>query len=145
MFAVDWVQLKDGAYFGGGGSSNDDYPYIGTDLLAVANGTVVRTRDGMPNETPGEPRRYVKKAEDYIGNSVVIKIGPNGYAVYGHMLAGSIKVKVGDKVRTGGVVGKLGNSGNSTAGHLHFVAINSPDFLTRTSIPVRHQPMDPAG
>ena len=85
MFAVDWVQLKDGAYFTGDAPSNDDYSYTGTDLLAVANGTVVRTRDGMPNETPGEPPKYVKKGDDYIGNSVVIKNSANRYAVYGHM------------------------------------------------------------
>jgi hypothetical protein len=135
MFAVDWVQLQNGTYFTGDGSTNGDYPYIGADELAVANGTVVKTRDGMPNETPNEPPQYVKTADDYIGNSVVIKIRPNRYAVYGHMLAGSITVKVGDRVKTGDIVGKLGNSGNSTAAHLHFVVIDSPDFVTATSIP----------
>ncbi|MDT7576546.1 MAG: hypothetical protein QOH17_2879 [Pseudonocardiales bacterium] len=32
-------------------------------------------------------------------------------------------------------MGKLGNSGNSTAAHLHFVITDGPDFLTATSIP----------
>lgn len=135
MFAVDWVQIKNGTYFTGDGSTNGDYPYIGSDELAVADGTVVKTRDGLPNETPGELPKYVKTADDYVGNTVVIKIGPNRYAVYGHMLAGSITVKVGDQVKAGDVVGKLGNSGNSTAAHLHFVVLDSPDFVTATSIP----------
>lgn len=136
MFAVDWVQLKDGAFFSGDGTANADYAYLGADLLAVAKGTVVKVRDGLPNETPQQlPPQYVKKGEDYIGNSVVLQIAPDRYAIYGHLDPGSVAVKVGDRVKAGDVVGKLGNSGNSTAAHLHFVIADSPDFLTATSIP----------
>ena len=135
MFAVDWVQLKDGAFFSGDGSSNADYPYIGADLLAVARGTVVKVRDGLPNETPQAPPQNVKKGEDYIGNSVVVQIAPDRFAIYGHLDPGSVAVKVGDRVKAGDVVGKLGSSGNSTAAHLHFVVTDGPDFLTATSIP----------
>ena len=135
MFAVDWVQLKDGAFFSGDGSANADYAYIGADLLAVARGTVVKVRDGLPDETPQTLPQYVKKGEDYIGNSVVVQIAPDRYAIYGHLEPGSVAVKVGDRVKAGDVVGKLGNSGNSTAAHLHFVVADGPDFLTATSIP----------
>lgn len=135
MFAVDWVGLANESIFTGDGSSNADYPYLGSDLLAVARGTVVKTRDGLPNETPFAPPKYVKTGQDYIGNSVVIQIAPNRYAIYGHIDPGTVAVKVGDRVKTGDVVGKLGNSGNSTSAHLHFVIADSPDFLTATSIP----------
>jgi hypothetical protein len=60
--------LPNGHRSSGEGDTNDDYTYIGTDLLAVADGTVVKARDGLPNETPGQPPANVKVGEDYIGN-----------------------------------------------------------------------------
>ena len=45
---------------------------------------------------------------------------------YMHMKKGSIKVKVGDNVRKGQVIGSMGSTGNSTARHLHF-DISYPD------------------
>ncbi len=89
----------------------------------------------MPNETPGRPPANVRSGPDYIGNTVVVQIAPDRYATYGHMDPGSIAVTVGDQVKAGDVVGRLGNSGNSTAAHLHFVVTDGPDFLVSTSIP----------
>ncbi len=88
-----WHELRDhnvNPRHTGDGSSNADYPYLGTDVLAVANATVVKTRDGMPNEQPfAQPAKYVKTGQDYVGNSVVLKIGPNRYAIYAHLQPGS--------------------------------------------------------
>lgn len=51
---------------------------------------------------------------------MILDLGQNRYAFYGHLVPGSVRVKVGDRVKPGDVVGKLGNSGNSTGPHLHF-------------------------
>lgn len=138
MFAVDWLQLDNGAIFTGEGSAVADYPYAGSNVLAVADGVVVASRDDMPNEIPMQPPVHVKQGRDYIGNSVVIQIAENRYAIYGHLEPGSVIPKVGDRVTTGDVIASLGNSGNSgnsTAPHLHFVVTDNPDFLVATSIP----------
>jgi murein DD-endopeptidase MepM/ murein hydrolase activator NlpD len=45
---------------------------------------------------------------------------PSRYAFYAHIIPGTITVKVGDQVKKGQVLGRLGNSGNSDAPHLHF-------------------------
>ena len=49
-----------------------------------------------------------------------IELGKNRYAFYAHLQPGSIRVKVGDKVRKGQAIGLLGNSGNTVGPHLHF-------------------------
>ena len=135
MFAVDWVRLTDGSFFNGDGSVNADFTYIGSDVLAVADGTVVIARDDLPDETPFEPPANVKQGDDYTGNSVVIQIAPDRYAIYGHLQPGSVAVEEGQEVKAGDVIAGLGNSGNSTAAHLHFVITDHPDFLVSTSIP----------
>ena len=51
-FAIDWVRLRDGRLFEGDGSRVEQWYGYGAELLAVADGTVVYVRDGMPEETP---------------------------------------------------------------------------------------------
>jgi len=52
------------------------------------------------------------------------------------MQPGSVRIRVGDQVKAGDVIGKLGSSGNSTEPHLHFHVCNSDDPLMSAGIPV---------
>ena len=63
------------------------------------------------------------------------RLAPGVYAFYAHLQPGSIRVQVGETVTTGQVLGLLGNTGNSTAPHLHFQLADGPDVLTATSLP----------
>src|SRR5262245_29576688 len=54
------------------------------------------------------------------GNLVILSLRNGHYAFYAHLQPGSLRVKPGDRVRRGQVLGLLGNSGNSDAPHLHF-------------------------
>jgi hypothetical protein len=134
MYAVDWIQADgQGRVCYGDCSRNDLWPFFGAPLLAVANGTVVRTIDGAPDIQPlvgAQPQTR----EEYGGNSVVVQIGPRAFAYYGHLVKGSVAVKVGDRVKTGEVLGRLGNSGNTTGPHLHFDVLEGPDVLLDRSI-----------
>ena len=60
----------------------------------------------------------VKQPLDFAGNQVVVRIQPGVFATYAHLQPGSIAVGVGEQVRTGQRLGRLGSSGNSTAPHL---------------------------
>ena len=69
------------------------------------------------------------------GNYVVVDIGEGRFAFYAHLQPGSLRVKVGDKVTTGQVLGLLGNSGNTDGPHLHFHVMDSPSPLVSNGLP----------
>jgi hypothetical protein len=135
LFAIDWIRLEGTRLFTGDGTRNEDYFAFGAELLAVADGTVAFVRDGLPEDTPNEPPTTVHQPLDYGGNEVVLELEPGVYAFYAHLQPGSIRVQIGETVTTGQVLGLLGNTGNSTAPHLHFQLADGPDILTATSLP----------
>ena len=90
-------------------------------LLAVKDGTVVFVKDSIPDNDPFKNRLAIKITRESVGgNYVVLDIGNDIYAFYGHLVPRSIRVQKGDKVKQGDILGKLGNSGNSNGPHLHF-------------------------
>jgi murein DD-endopeptidase MepM/ murein hydrolase activator NlpD len=58
------------------------------------------------------------------------------FAGYAHLVPGSVRVDQGDRVRTGDVLGELGNSRNSNGPHLHFQLMNEPSLLASTGLPL---------
>jgi murein DD-endopeptidase MepM/ murein hydrolase activator NlpD len=132
--AVDWVmEGADGKPYRTDGKKNQDYLAWGQEALAVADGTVAVVVDGVPeNPAPGLRDTYFIP-----GNHVVIDLGNSEYAMYMHLVPGSIPVKVGQKVKAGDVVGKVGNSGNSTEPHLHFQLADKPRFVDCAALPAR--------
>jgi murein DD-endopeptidase len=121
-FAIDWVRLRDeGKTFQGDEKDNKNYYAYGSDALAVGDGVVTEVKDGIPENIPGADSRAVPITLETVGgNHVILDIGGGHFAFYAHLQPGSLRVKLGDKVRRGQVVGLVGNSGNSTEPHLHF-------------------------
>jgi len=61
----------------------------------------------------------VKKYQMPYGNCVIIKHS-DCYSLYAHIIEGGIKVREGQKIKRGQVIGLCGSTGNSSAPHLHF-------------------------
>jgi murein DD-endopeptidase MepM/ murein hydrolase activator NlpD len=136
-FATDWLKYgPDGRAWKGDSTVNANWYGHGEPLLAVADGQVVAIKDGIPENVPLAPARTVPITLETVGgNYVIIDIGRGRYAFYAHLIPGSPTVKVGDRVRRGQVLGKLGNSGNSDAPHLHFHIGDGPTPLGSEGIP----------
>jgi hypothetical protein len=119
-FGIDFLKLDEsGKRMSGDSLKNASYFAYGQDALAVADGIVVVTKDSIPENVPGG-RAVPINLETVGGNHVVIDIGGGRYAFYAHVQPGSLRVKVGDRVKRGQVLALVGNSGNSTEPHLHF-------------------------
>jgi hypothetical protein len=134
-FAVDWEQLDaDGRIYSGPGGELKSYAIFGQQVLAVADAVVASTTDGEPEQTPGKyPSGISLDAAD--GNSVILDLGGGNYALYAHMQPGSLKVRPGDKVTRGQVIGLVGDSGNSVVPHLHFQVMDGPSSLGSNGFP----------
>lgn len=87
------------------------------DLIAICDAEVVAVKGNVNDGTGTSYGNYV----------LVQSTHDKKYSfIYAHVLKGSIKVKKGDKIKTGQVIAKMGNSGNSTGTHLHVeVRINN--------------------
>jgi hypothetical protein len=134
-FAIDYLQLSpDGTVLKGPKDKTESYPYFGDDIHAVADGPVVGVVDGLPEQVPGTTPTGLP-LDQYGGNHVVQDIGDGNYAFYAHLKTGTVKVKVGDQLTTGQVLGNLGNTGNSDAPHLHFHVMSTPDPLRSNGLP----------
>lgn len=138
-FAIDWLQAKHigkrWMFNHGDPRKNANWYCYGAPLLAVADGVVVGERHDLPDNVPFEKPLVTITKDTIGGNFVVLDIGHGRFAFYAHMQPNSVRVKVGDRVRAGQVIGLLGNSGNSTGPHLHFHIVESPSFLFSDGLP----------
>lgn len=89
-----------------------DYGGPNAPVYAPYDGEVVATDDGWGNT-------YSSGVANW-GNYVKIKHAKNVYTLSAHLLKGSLKVKVGDKVKRGQMIAQMNNSGYSNGNHVHF-------------------------
>jgi|GEM_PF-1218261 len=99
-----------------------DHPCYGRAILAPAPGRVVWARDGSR-----ELRPFRDSGKHEAGNFVIIEHAKDEYTEFRHLQRGSVRVKVGDTVVTGQIIGRCGNSGNAVTPHLHFAFLGSYD------------------
>ncbi len=128
--AFDFI-IKDqnGKSYKTDGKTNDDYYAFGKELIAPCDGEVVLVVDGIKDNKPGELNPI------YIpGNTVIIKTENNEYLFFAHFKQNSIKVKQGQKIKQGELLGLCGNSGNSSEPHSHFHIQNVENMNNATGV-----------
>jgi len=110
------------------GLTLEDYGCWGTPIVAPAAGRVLAAHDGTPDNPLGAPWSFRYPPDP--GNFVAIEIEGGTVLSLLHLQRGSVRVSPGDAVREGEVIGRCGNSGNSSAPHLHLdhrPTLPSPD------------------
>lgn len=100
----------------------------GVDVRAAAAGTVTATRDRMPDilfTAPAAP----DISESACGNAVIIA-HPDGWQTrYCHLKRGSVRVRSGDIVTSGTVIGQVGLSGKTEFPHLHISVARDDEIV----------------
>lgn len=133
--AADWVRVDSSGrkQRGDGHRAADTYSY-GEDVLAVADGTIVKVRNDLP-----ERQLLTERAQHDLatgsGNVVALDIGGGRFAYYGHLRTGSVRVKVGQRVRKGDTIAQVGFSGSASDPQLHFHLGDAPDSLAAEGLP----------
>jgi murein DD-endopeptidase MepM/ murein hydrolase activator NlpD len=109
----------------------------GIDFTAAVGSPIYATGDGVVSEAEYNSGGY--------GNKITINHGYSYETVYAHL--SRIKVKVGQRVKRGEIIGLMGNTGKSTAPHLHYevhkagVPMNPIYFFFNDITPAEYQAM----
>jgi len=114
-YAIDFLKLgPDGRLMDGSDLVVTNWYGYDEPVYAPADGQVIKAVDGFPCRPVGDGDRV-----NLAGNHVIIDIGNDRQVFLAHLVAGSVAVEEGEHVTSGTLIGRVGNSGNSEAPHLH--------------------------
>jgi murein DD-endopeptidase MepM/ murein hydrolase activator NlpD len=125
-----------------------DFPAFGQPLYSPVDGTVVAVWDRARDHRSRSSwpaliymmllegfAREVAGVRRVLGNHVVIDAGDGSYAVLAHLRRGSAVVRPGQRVNRGELVGRCGNSGNTSEPHVHFQLQDHRSPLLAAGVP----------
>ncbi len=140
-FAYDLGRLGPAlATFSGDGRENAAYLCHDQPVLAAADGEVVELQDGVAENTPAGLRpaleSVLRQPRLMAGNFVVLRHAAGEYTAYMHLRPG-LPLREGQRVEAGELIGRCGNSGNSSEPHLHFQLQDGPDPFRAHGLPAR--------
>ena len=121
---------------------------FGRPVLAPGAGVVVHVLDGEPDHAArrsplalvpyalGQAGRVRRGAAAVAGNHVVLRLRAEpAWVTLVHLRRGSVRVRPGEEVAEGQVLGACGNSGNSTQPHVHLQVTDGPDLAVARGLP----------
>lgn len=125
-YAHDFVVVDaQGATHSGEGKKNTDYPGYNQLVLAPAAGRVVAAYTEQPDNDNGQdffdPKAMATQDPMLLyGNYLVLDHGNGEFSMLGHLGQRTTLVKVGDEVKQGQPLARVGSSGSSYFPHLHY-------------------------
>lgn len=143
-FAYDIVPLGPG--FEMRSPDGSFYAFAHTEVVAPADGIVVYARNDVPD---GTVKQDYLKMEDGIwaigGNIVLIDHGDGEFSLLAHMHQGSVRVRKGERVHQGDLIGLIGMSGSPGHPHLHYQLQDNPGLFVGDGLPATFINVKPAG
>ncbi len=136
-YAYDFFIMNDEeTTFSGERERLENYVCFAENVLAPADGIVVSVVSHFPNTPIGAEGKADCASSDVRGNHIIIRHSKHEYSMIAHLLPGSICVKQGDAVVRGQIIGKCGNSGNTSEPHIHFQIQDGKSFAMSAGVPV---------
>lgn len=140
-YALDFVQLgPNSRMFHSDGMSLEDHYSWDQPVLAAAGGKIAYVGYDMPDMLPGavpDPVMMQGDLRRILGNAVAISHANGEFSYYAHLQQASIEVRVGDLVRRGSQIARVGNSGQSPGPHLHIHLMNGPNLFIDQGLPAK--------
>ena len=128
-WAYDFDYNVNDKYYNDDGNINENYFGYGKDIIAPVDGFIVDIVDGIPDSRAYADMRVSWDSNDVRGNYIVIKAKYGEYCTLCHIKKNSFKVQVGDIVKQGEVIAKVGNSGRTKGAHIHMQVNKGMDFF----------------
>ena len=127
----------------------NQYYCWGKEVYAPCDGKIVKAEDGYKERERTNLLSDISNAyknahffnpesddvQSVAGNYIIMECGNNVFAALCHLQTWSIQVAVGQSVKQGEVIGRVGHSGNSFGPHLHFQFMDSSDIVTANGLP----------
>ena len=143
QFALDAMGLSDSyapMVRPGPGNSPDEFSGWGRTLIAPADGTIMRARGDRPDQpdaNSSDPKYFAPEFPrgGDPGNHVVIDHSNGEFSLIAHLQAGSVLPKLGDRIRQGDPIGKLGASGDASGPHVHYQLQSEIDWQYADGLP----------
>lgn len=129
-FATDFLIRENGSSYVGKGTRNESYYSFDQPIYAPAAGIIIASANDVADNIPG-----VMNPQQPLGNHVIIDHGNSEYSFMAHFKQASLVVWTGDTVIAGQLLGKCGNSGNSSEPHLHYHLQNTAEFNAGEGLP----------
>ncbi|MCY9593585.1 M23 family peptidase [Paenibacillus chitinolyticus] len=133
-YAYDLVQIKGTSSYTGDPGKLESYYAYNQEVTAPAPGIVKAVENGRPDNPIGQTDE-----KNPAGNHVIIDHGSGEYSFLAHFKKGTITVKPGDKIERGQLLGRVGNSGNTSEPHIHFHVADGTDLFGSKSVRIRFE------
>lgn len=126
-----------------------EYPAFGQPVFSTVEGTVVQASDWQRDHRARSnwlglfflmiegAVREIGGPGFIFGNYVTIRTNNGTYATIAHLQQRSLAIQVGDRVKPRTLIGKCGNSGNSSEPHVHLQLMDRQSLWTAQGLPMK--------
>lgn len=127
-YSYDFVPVDENGEMTRGGRNRtvEDYIGFGAPIRATAAGRIVAAVSHRPDDGSFNPAESNADPNALLGNHVVIDHGDGSFSIFAHVRQNSVAVRVGQQVRAGETIARIGSSGSSLFPHLHYQLVDAP-------------------